>query len=469
MPTSARVSWSALAVTSIALFAVYLDTTVLFVAFPSIEATFPSVSSATLSWTLNAYTVVFGALLVPAGQLADRLGRKRIFLAGTVVFTAGSVLCGVAPTVGLLVAARVLQSVGAAMSVPSSLALVLTAMPREKRAIAASIWGAVGALSAAIGPALGSAIVESAGWRWAFLLNLPVGVAAFVLGRRRLVESRGDGTHARPDVLGIALLVAGLGLLALGIVQGPAWGWTSAQTFGALLGAVVLLAGFGLASRVAAAPVIDFSLFRDRNYQLANAAMLVFSVAFNVMFLGYVFFLTRVWGYSILKAGLAVTPGPLMVIPVALFAGRLAARRGHRGAIAVGGLVYALGGVLLLRAPMSPDYLGSWLPAALVSGVGVGLVFPSLSGAAVHGLPPARFGLGSAVSQAIRQIGGVLGVATIIALLAHRPGFAGFQSVFAVLVGGGVIVAAIGIGIRTGPAVSKKVVVVPAVESASGG
>jgi EmrB/QacA subfamily drug resistance transporter len=447
----ARPRWGALAITSLAIFAVYLDTTILFVAFPSIATSFPDVSPAGLSWILNAYTIVFGALLVPSGQLADRAGRRRCFVAGTWVFALGSALCGAAPTVPILVAARVVQAVGAALLIPSSLALVLASVPREQRAIAVSVWGAVGALAAAVGPALGSAIVEHAGWRWAFFVNLPVCAIALAVGSRILAESRDATAKGRTDVVGVVLLVAGVGLAALSIIEGPAWGWTSPRITLSLGGAVVLLVGFAAWSRRSSSPVIDVTLFRDRNFQLANLAMLLYALAFNAMFLGFVFFLTQVWGYSIFVAGLAITPGPLTVMMVAIGSGRVAARRGHRPLIAIGGLVFAAGGLLLVFAPAAPAYLTFWLPTAIITGVGVGLVFPNLNGAAVHGLPPTRFGLGSAVNQAIRQMGSVLGVAITVALVTASPGAAGIRHTFALLVVVGVGVSVIGLGIRTAP------------------
>ena len=168
--------------TSLAIFAVFLDTTILFVAFPAIRADFSGVSASSLSWVLNAYTIVFAALLIPAGRLADRVGRRRTFLTAVVVFTLASMLCGLAPTAGLLVAARVLQAVGAAALVPSSLALVLQTFPSEKVPVAVAIWGAIGAVAGAFGPTLGALVVENFGWRWAFFINLPVGIVSFALG-----------------------------------------------------------------------------------------------------------------------------------------------------------------------------------------------------------------------------------------------------------------------------------------------
>ncbi len=205
-PTS---PWAILAVTSLAVFAVMLDALVLFVAFPAIELSFSAVSSAQLSWVLNGYTIVYGALLVPAGRFADRLGRKRVFLAGATLFTLASVLCGLAPTPALLIAARVLQAVGGAMLTPTSLALTLAAFPQAQRSVAVSLWGAVGALAVVAGPPLGSLIVQYIGWPGIFFLNLPVGLAAVLIGRAIIPESRDETPGRLPDLLGVAMLIGG--------------------------------------------------------------------------------------------------------------------------------------------------------------------------------------------------------------------------------------------------------------------
>ena len=448
-------AWRTLALTSVAVFVVSLDGTVLFVAFPSIRATFADVSAAQLSWVLNAYTIVFGALLVPAGRIADRIGRKRIFLLGLGLFTCASALCGLAPTAAALIAARALQALGAALLLPSSLALVLHAFPVTRRASAVALWGAVGALAAAIGPSLGSLIIQSWGWRWVFYINVPVCIAAVIRGSRSLLESRDEAASQLPDVLGIALLIAGVALFALGIVEGGGWGLMDPRTLASVAGGTLLLAGFILRSRKAASPAVDLSLFADRTYRLANLATFVFAIAFTAMFFNFVFFLTQMWHYTLFQAGLAMTPGPLVVIPVAIIAGRIADRRGHRGPLVVGGLVFALGGALLYSAVESaPDFLATWVPRALVTGTGVGLVLPSLSGSAVHGLPSNRFALGSAINQAVRQIGSVIGVGLVIALLGRTHAsneVAGFRSVAAILVAGGVLTSLVCLGIKSAP------------------
>jgi EmrB/QacA subfamily drug resistance transporter len=448
-------AWRTLALTSVAVFVVSLDSTVLYVAFPAIRATFSDVSAAQLSWVLNAYTIVFGSLLVPAGRIADRIGRKRIFLLGLGLFTAASAVCGLAPSAAALIAARALQACGAALLLPSSLALVLHAFPPQRRASAVALWGAVGALAAAIGPSLGSFIIQSASWRWAFYINVPVGIAALLRGSGSLFESRDETARDLPDPLGIALLAFAIALVALGIVEGRDWGLLGPRTLASIGGGILLFAGFLLRLRRASSPAVDLSLFANRNYRLANVATFVFAIAFTAMFFTFVFFLTQRWHYSLLQAGLAITPGPLMVIPVAIVAGRIADRHGHRGLLVAGGLVFALGGALLYSALESqPDFLRTWLPRALVTGIGVGLVLPSLSGAAVHGLPPNEFALGSAINQAVRQIGAVIGVGLVIAVLARAgpsSDISGFVHISQVLIGGGVLTALACLGIRTSP------------------
>ena len=444
--------WSALAVTTLAIFAVNLDTTVLYVAFPAIRHTFASVSAAELSWVLNAYTIVFGALLVPAGRLADRIGRRRVFQAGVAVFTAASLACGLAPSPGTLIAARVQQAAGAAMLLPSSLAILLAAFPRPQWPVAVSLWGAAGALSAAVGPSLGSLVIDVAGWRWVFLLNLPVGVLALAGARRYIAESRDPERGSLPDPLGILLVIGAVGLVALAIVQGEDWGWRSARTLGAGAAGLALFALFLAESRRSRAPVLDLALFADATYRRANLATLIFAVAFSAMFFGFVLFQTQVWGYSILRAGLGITPGPLMVIPFAIAGGRIAARHGHRGVLVTGGLVYALAGVVMaFGLTASPAYVTRFLPGALLSGAGIGLLLPSLSAAAVAHLPPARFAVGSAVNQAVRQLGSVLGVALVVAILAAAPTLAGFSRVFLVLIAAGLATSVIALGIDTRP------------------
>jgi EmrB/QacA subfamily drug resistance transporter len=425
--------WAVFFLASIAVFLVSIDSTVLFAAFAALRNGFPQSTAADLSWVLNAYTVVYAALLVPAGRLSDALGRKRVFQLGLLLFLAASAACGAAPAVSLLVVARVLQAVGAALLTPASLALVLGAFPANKRAVVVSLWGAVGGLAAALGPSIGAAVVDALGWRWAFFLNLPLGLIAWWRGRSRLTEWREAGGDASLDGVGIGLLIIGVGTLAWGIVEADVLGWRSLPVLGTLVGGLFLIAVFVAWAKRRPNPAVDLSLFADRTYRDVNLATLVFGIAFSMMFFAMFFFLMQVWRYTLPQAGLAVSPGPCLVVPVAMVSGRFAARFGHRPLLVIGSLLYAAGGLwLYLRASPAPDFLGVWLPGLLMTGTAVGMVLPALSGAAVARLAPARFGVGSAVNQAVRQMGSVLGVAATVALVGHaNPGITDFRALYA--------------------------------------
>lgn len=436
--------WIVLTSTSLAVFAVFLDTTILFVAFPAITADFSSVGPSGLSWVLNAYTIVFAALLIPGGRLADRIGRRRLFLIAVVIFTVASMLCGVAPNASVLIATRVVQAVGAAALVPSSLALVLQTFPRHKIPVAVAIWGAIGAVAGAAGPTLGALVVENLSWRWVFFINLPVGIISFTLGRAVLPEGREANPGRLPDPASVGLLVGGLALAAYAIVETDTWGWSSGRFAGTMIAATALVVVFVWRCKRVANPLLDLGLFRSRNFRWANAATLVYATGFSAMFLGNVLFLTRVWHYTVLRAGLAISVGPLIVAATAPFFGRLAGRIGQRALLMPGGLVWAAGGLFLIaRASTEPNYLGVYLPAVCFTGIGVSLVLPQLSSAAVQGLPADTFGSGSAVNQSIRNLGGTFGVALVVALttgLTATSALAGFHRVWWLLAASGLTV-----------------------------
>ena len=410
--------WVVLGVASLAAFMVFLDAQVLFVAFDDIRSSFPSVSFTTMSWTLSAYTIALAAALVPSGRMADRFGRRRVFLVGLVAFTLASVLCAFAPTAGLLVVFRVVQALGAAALVPASLALVLSVFPTARVPVAVAVWGAIAALAAAIGPTVGALLVQGWDWRAVFLANVPVGAIALVLGIRVLPESREARQAPFPDPLGIVLLAGALTLLALGIVQSDQWGWVSARTVGALVGGLLVLAVFIRRTLSAPHPALDLMIFARPSVRWANIATAAFTIGFTAMFFGLIQFMLVVWHYGVVRAGLAMVPGPVVVMVLAPMFGRVAARYGQRALLLPGGLVYAAGGALLLtRLGEDPAYASQVLPASLLAGLGVALVIPQLTSAAVQGLPPDEFAAGAAVNQAIRQLGATFGVALTVALL----------------------------------------------------
>jgi EmrB/QacA subfamily drug resistance transporter len=405
-------------VTALGAFMASLDLSIVNVAFPALERSFPHDSRAALAWVITGYSIVFGSLLVTAGRSADRIGRKRVFFAGLAVFSLGSALCGLAPSVSLLVAGRLIQGCGAAAMLPASLGLLLGAFPAERRSQVVAMWGGVGALAVATGPSLGALLISAGGWRWAFFINLPVGAVAWLVGRRVLVDSKSDEARARPDYLGVVLVSTALAALVLAISQGPSWGWSSGREVLCFLGAAVLGAAFLYRSAHHAAPVLDLTLFSARSFSVANAATLLYAMGFFAMLLGNILFLTSVWHYSILRAGLAVTPGPLVVAAVSGPAGRVASRVGFRPVLLAGTTCFA-GGLLwyATRIGLDPAYVARWLPATLITGLGIGLTFPVLSAAAVSSLHPERFAVGSAVNQTARQVGGALGVALLVVIL----------------------------------------------------
>jgi EmrB/QacA subfamily drug resistance transporter len=412
--------WPVFWVASIATFLVSLDTTMLFAAFDPLRHAFADATAADLSWVLNAYTVVYAAMLIPAGGLADTHGRKRVFLIGVAIFLAASAACGLAGSVGWLIAARVSQAVGAALLTPASLSIVLAAFPQSRRAVVVSLWGAVGGLAAAVGPSAGSFVIDHLGWPWAFYINLPLGGLALWQGASLLQESERSGVRRRVDGVGMALLMLAVGAVTLAIVESDVPTWSRLELV--VLAATGLLAAgaFVAWARKAKAPLVDLALFHNRTYRYVNLATLAFGTAFSMMFLTFFFFMMNVWHFSLPQAGLAVTPGPLLVMPTAIVTGRLATRLGHRRFLVGGSLLYACSSLWFLLVPgTEPHYLSHWLPGLMMSGIAVGLVLPSLSAAAVSRLPVAHYAVGSAVNQATRQIGSVLGVALTVALLGH--------------------------------------------------
>src|SRR5204862_3240885 len=277
-----------------------------------------------------------------SGRIADRVGRKRVFLTGLVTFALASAACAAAPSVPILVGARIVQAAGGAMMLPATLGLTLPGSPAEQRAVAVGIWSAVGGVAAALGPPIGGLLVQLS-WHWIFLVNVPIGLATALVAWRVLDEVREPHVSARPDVVGAVELAVGIGLLTAGIVKGPDWGWGDARIVAALAGAALTIAAFVLRSARHPSPVIELPLLRVPSFSIANSAALVFFAGFGAMLLSSVLLLTEVWHYSVLHAGVALMPGPLMAAIFAAPAGRLGGRIGQRPVIVAGGLVFAAG------------------------------------------------------------------------------------------------------------------------------
>lgn len=447
-----------LTIASLATLATFLDTTILFVAFPDIGATFSDTSPATLSWVLNAYTIVFAAFLIPAGKIADRVGHRRSFLAGSALFTVASMVCGLAPTAELLIAGRIVQAVGGAILIPASLALVMRAYPRHELPRAVAIWGAAGAVAGALGPTLGAAVVEGLGWRWAFFINLPVGAYTIIAGRRTLAESS-DPDTAVPAVLGVVLVASAAGAISYAVVETETNGWWSRATVGWFAFGALLVAVFVAHQRRTIAPVLDLDLFRIRNVAWSDLAGLVFGVAFSAMFLASILFLTSVWGWTVLEAGFGVAPGPALVAILAPRLGSLAGRIGQRPILVAGALAYAAGGLWRVVA-LGPDvdYVVDYFPSMLLTGFGVACIWPQLSSAVAQALPPNRAGIGGASLQAARQFGGTFGVAIAVALVAGtdtlEASLDAFEPVWWVIVIGGIGTALLVLPMRTAASAS---------------
>ncbi|MEV0089146.1 MFS transporter [Saccharopolyspora sp. NPDC050642] len=400
-----------------AAFMAMLDVFVVNVAFTKIGESYRGSSLADVSWVLNGYAIVYAALLIPAGRFSDRYGRKAGFLVGLGIFTLASLACAVAPSLWALVAFRVLQAVGAAALTPASLGLLVTVLPPARVPGAVKIWATTSSFAAAFGPVVGGALVE-ASWRWVFLINLPVGVVAGVAAMRLVPNLRQRIPARVPDLLGAALLIVAIGALSLGLVKISEWSWASAATFGALAVAVVGVVLFVARMMRNPDPVVSPALFRVPTFVWANATVLAFCAAFGAWFLSIAMWLENVARFSSIETGLAIVPGPIMVPIFAAVSQRLIKRMPVGFVVALGNLLFAGGVVLVLTTASTPvQYATEVLPGWAISGVGIGLALPSMIASAVVDLPPDQSATGSAVVNTARQLGYVLGVAVLIAIL----------------------------------------------------
>ena len=435
----------------LAVFMTNLDLWIVNVALPAMGATFSDggrpASLADLSWVLNAYAITLAALLVVLGRAGDRIGQRPVFIAGVVVFTLASVACALAPELWVLVAARVVQAAGAAAQLPTSLALLLAAVPAEKRTGATRTWSAFGGRAAAAGPVAGGLLVE-VDWRWVFVVNVPIGVVAVVVGLAVLPAPQARETGRLPDVWGAVLVTAAVAALTGALVEAPEWGWTSGRTVGLLAAALVVGAWFGLRSARHTAPLLELHLLRLPRFGVAGAGTVLFGVAFAIMLLSNVLWCQDVWHWSALRTGLALVPGPALVPIVTVLTAKAARRFGHGPLVVAGGLLFAAG--MLWRVVMvstTPDYARDLLPSLILGGTGVGLTLGTLIAAGVQSLPVARTATGSALVNSFRQISAALGVAVLVTLIGSRvdAGSAGdFRLSWAIAAGLSLVTAVLG-------------------------
>jgi EmrB/QacA subfamily drug resistance transporter len=407
-----------LATLCLANFMAALDLFVVNVALQGIGTHFGG-SLSNVSWVLNAYAIVFGALLIPAGRTADRFGRKGIFMLGVVLFTAASAACAVSPTLWALVAFRCVQAAGAAILVPSSLGLVLTTSPPDRVLRNVRVWAVSSAVAGSAGPVAGGLLAQ-ADWRWIFLINLPIGLVTLTSAARH-IPTLARKTAARvPSPVETTLMIIAIGAMSLGVVKGPAWGWTDSRVVLSWAVALPTGAAFIVVNRRSATPVIDLALFRDRMFSGANLAMVLGAIALAIQLLGLSLFLQQSWHWSAIAAGAAIAPAPLATFAAAKVAPRLLPRLRPATMAAIGFLVIAAGQVLMsvsLGGTHGHDYALAILPGWIISGLGGGLAVPTITGLATMDLPPDASATGSAVLQMARQLGSVLGTSVLVAIL----------------------------------------------------
>ena len=425
MSTTERNTWVVLVLVCLAQFMVILDSTIVNVALPSIQTDL-HLSEANLQWIVNSYTLVFGGFLLLGGRAGDLIGRKRLFLAGLVVFTVASLLNGLAVNEGMLIATRALQGLGAAFVSPAALSIISTTFSEGKeRARALGVWAAIAIGGAAVGLILGGLLTQLLSWPWIFFVNVPVGIVTFILSLRLIPESRDEHAERAFDVAGAVTVTGGLMSLVYAIVKSETAGWTSATTIGFFVLSAVLLASFVVIELRSKAPLVRLSIFRVRSLLTANVVMLLVACGMFAMFFFNTLYIQRVLGYGPLEAGLAFLPFTAGVMVSAGLAAQFAPRVGVRPVAALGMIVTALGMLLLVRLPVDGSYLSDVLPALVVTSLGMGAVFMPLTLIATTGLKDDDQGLASGLFNTSQQIGGALGLAILSTIAASKTTAAG--------------------------------------------
>jgi EmrB/QacA subfamily drug resistance transporter len=410
--------WWTLAAVAFGLFMIMLDNTVVNVALPSIQRDL-GIDLSELEWIVTGYALSFAALMLTGGKLADMVGRRRIFVLGIVVFTAASFLCGIAESSELLIGARVLQGVGAALMNPATLSIIAATFPPRQRGMAIGIWAGVSALALAIGPLVGGLLTQHVGWEWIFFVNVPVGILGIVASYLFIDESKDTSQEQRLDLPG--LLTSGIGLFALtyGLIEANTYGWTSGRILGAFAIAVVGLVGFVLLERHQRLPMLDLSLFRSGTFAGANLVILLVAFAMFGIFLFVSLYMQNILGYSAVQAGAAFLPMTILIILIAPIAGKTTDRIGSRWLMTAGMALIAVQLFYFSTLGVDARY---WdlLPALVIGGIGMALTMTPSAAAAVRSVPVDKSGVGSAVLNSFRQVGGSIGIAVMGAIVAHE-------------------------------------------------
>jgi EmrB/QacA subfamily drug resistance transporter len=410
--------WIALAVLAVAQFMVFLDETVVNVALPSIKLDL-GFSESSLAWVVNAYILTFGGLLLLGGRIADLVGRRRVFLIGTAVFGVASLVDGLAGSEGMLLGARAVQGIGAALATPAALSLVTGLFPPgPERTRALALWGALSGLGFALGILLGGVITEVASWRWVFLINVPFAAVTLALVPRLIAESRVAGRGF--DLPGAAAVTAGMTALVYIVLEASDYGWRSAETHAGFGAALVLLATFAMIERRSATPLVPAGFLHRRATLVPNVLQLFLGASAISTFFLLTLYLQQVLGYTPLEAGIAYLPLAAAVAAATALAQRLMPRFGPRPFAAAGLAIAGVGLVVLSRAPVAGDYLADVLPALLPVGLGAGLAFPSITAAALARVDEAAAGLASGLLSAAAQIAGALAIAILVAVVSER-------------------------------------------------
>jgi EmrB/QacA subfamily drug resistance transporter len=412
--------WWTLAAVAFGLFMIMLDNTVVNVALPSIAADL-QIGLSELEWIVTGYALTFASLMLTGGKLADLLGRRLIFIVGLAIFTLSSLVCGLAGSGELLIGARVVQGAGAALMNPATLSIIAATFPPRQRGTAIGIWAGTSAMALAIGPLVGGLLTEHISWSWIFFVNVPIGVIAIGASLLLIPESKDESAEQRLDLPG--LLTSGIGLFALtyGLIEANTYGWTSSRILGAFAVAVGMLVAFVLLETRQRLPMLDLSLFRNGTFAGANLAVLLVALAMFGVFFFVSLYMQGVLGYSAVETGAAFLPLTILIMLTAPIAGKASDRFGSRWLMTVGMILIAIQLFYFSRLGVEESYW-NLLPGMILGGFGIAMVMTPSAAAAVRALPVDKAGVGSAVLNAFRQVGGTMGIAVIGAIIAHEVG-----------------------------------------------